>query len=130
VLAIDVSDPRDGFPIATYFLTPRSKLRATDFAPGRFYDFCDAPRDGDTDRVKAFLPGADPNIGASIENGYTPIYFARDPKMVDLLIAHGAKLNIRADRYRNRPTDHRIAFRRRFKVPKWAAVGKMTAGGG
>jgi hypothetical protein len=92
---VDVSDPRDGYLIATYFLTPRGKLRAADFAPGRFYDFYDAVRDGNTDRVMDFLPGVDPNVGAPYENGCTPIYFARDPKMVDLLIAHGAKLNIR-----------------------------------
>jgi len=89
-----LSDPRDGFPLAQYFLTPKGKLRAADFAPGRFYDLYDAVRDDNADRVKLFLEsGADANI--SYENGYTPIYFAHDAKMVDLLIAHGAKLNMR-----------------------------------
>jgi len=45
-------------------------------------------------RVKSLLEsGADANT--SYENGFTPIYFADDPKIVDLLIAHGARLNIR-----------------------------------
>ena len=93
---VDVSDSRDGFPLATYFLTPRGKLRAADFAPGRFYDIYDAVRDGNVDRVKSFLEaGVDANAPCSYENGYTPIYFAHDPKMVDLLIAHGSKLDMR-----------------------------------
>ena len=88
-----LSDPRDGFPLAQYFLTPRGKLRAADFAPGRFYDLYDAVRDGNADRVKSLLEaGVDANT--SYENGYTPIYFAQDSKMVDLLIAHGAKLDL------------------------------------
>src|SRR5947209_1651757 len=54
----------------------------------------DAVRDGNVDRVKSLLEaGADANT--SYENGYTPIYFAYDPKIVDLLITHGAKLNVR-----------------------------------
>ncbi len=89
-----LSDPRDGFPLAQYFLTPRGKLRAADFAPGRFYDLYDAVRDGNTDRVKSLMEaGVDANT--SYENGYTPICFARDPKIIDLLIAHDAKLNMR-----------------------------------
>jgi ankyrin repeat protein len=57
-------------------------------------DLRDAVRDGSVDRVKSLLEsGADAN--SKYENGYTPIYFAADPKIVDLLIAHGAKLNIR-----------------------------------
>jgi hypothetical protein len=89
-----LSDPRDGFPLAQYFLTPRGKLRAADFAPGRFYDLYDAVRDGNADRVKSLLEaGVDANT--SYENGYTPIYFAHDPKIIDLLIAHGAKLDLR-----------------------------------
>ncbi len=89
-----MSDPRDRFPLAQYSLTPKGKLRAVDFAPGRFYDLYDAVRDGNADRVKSLLEaGVDANT--SYENGYSPIYFAHDPKMVDLLIAHGAKLDMR-----------------------------------
>jgi Ankyrin repeats (many copies)/Ankyrin repeat len=57
-------------------------------------DLRDAVRHGNVDRVKSLLEsGADANT--SYENGYTPIYFADDPKIVDLLITHGAKLNVR-----------------------------------
>ena len=89
-----VSDSRDGVPLARYFLTPQGKLRAADFAPGRFYDLYDAVREGDADRVKELLDGGH-DANNSYENGYTPIDFARDPKIIDLLITHGAKLNMR-----------------------------------
>ena len=89
-----MSDPRDGFPLAKYFLTPRGKLRAADFAPGKFYDLHDSVRDGNAERVKSLLEGG-VDANSSYEDGYTPIYFAHDPKIIDLLIAHGAKLNMR-----------------------------------
>jgi hypothetical protein len=92
--SVVVSDLRDGIPLARYFLTPQGKLRAADFVPGRFYDLYDAVREGDADRVKELLDGG-VDANTSYENGYTPIYFARDPKIIDLLIAHGAKLNMR-----------------------------------
>ena len=102
---VDVSDPRDGLPLATYFLTPRGKLRAADFAPGKFYDLHDSARDGNVERVKSFLEqGAGAN--GSYEDGCTPIYFAHDPKIVDLLIAHGAKLNIRDRGHCQSPIEH------------------------
>lgn len=101
---VDVSDRRDGFPLATYFLTPRGKLRAADFAPGKFYELNNSVRDGNVERVKSFLEsGADAN--GSYEDGCSPIYLASDTEMVDLLIAHRAKLNIR-DRGLCQPTDH------------------------
>jgi ankyrin repeat protein len=57
-------------------------------------DLREAVRKGNADRVKSLLEsGADANT--SYENGFTPIYFADNPKIVDLLIAHGARLNIR-----------------------------------
>jgi hypothetical protein len=92
--SIVLSDLRDGFPLARFFLTPQGKLRAADFAPGRFYDLYDAVREGDADRVKELLDGGH-DANTSYENGYTPICFARDPKIIDLLIAHGAKPNMR-----------------------------------
>jgi ankyrin repeat protein len=91
---IVVSDSRDGFPLARYFLTPQGKLRAADFAPGRFYDLFDVIREDDADRVKELLDGG-VDANTPNENGYTPIDLARDPKIIDLLIAHGAKLNMR-----------------------------------
>ena len=57
-------------------------------------DLRDAVSGGNVERVKSLLEsGADANT--EYENGFTPIYFAYVPKIVDLLIAHGAKLNIR-----------------------------------
>jgi hypothetical protein len=88
-----VSDSRDGFPLARYFLTPQGKLRAADFAPGKFYDLYDAVREDDADRVKELLDGG-VDANTPNENGYTTIDLARDPKIIDLLIAHGAKLNM------------------------------------
>src|SRR5262245_41466451 len=92
--SVVVSDLRDGFPLARYFLTPQGKLRTADFAPGRFYDLYDAVREVDADRVKELLDGGH-DANASYQNGYSPIYFARDPTIIDLRIAHGAKLNMR-----------------------------------
>jgi ankyrin repeat protein len=57
-------------------------------------DLRNAVRDGNVMLVKSLLEsGADAN--ATYENGLTPIYFAYKPEIVDLLISHGAKLNIR-----------------------------------
>src|SRR5258706_8098625 len=57
-------------------------------------DLRNAVRDGNVERVKSLLEsGADANT--SYENRFTPIHFADDPRIVDLLLAHGAKLDIR-----------------------------------
>jgi ankyrin repeat protein len=54
----------------------------------------DAVRDGDLVRVKKLLDdGAD--VDAPVENNLTPIFFAQDPKIVDLLLARKPKLNFR-----------------------------------
>src|SRR4029077_3849418 len=42
----------------------------------------------------------------SYQDGCTPIYYAHDPKIVDLLIAHGAKLNIRDRGLCQSPIEH------------------------
>src|SRR5688572_3917094 len=53
-----------------------------------------AVRDGNIERVRTLLDaGAD--VNSTVENGFTPIYFAENPKIVDLLIARGAKLDLR-----------------------------------
>ncbi len=69
-----------------------TSLGAAFTGPGE--DLRQAVETGNVDRVKSLLEsGADANT--AYENGYTPIYFASDPMIVDLLITHGAKLNIR-----------------------------------
>ncbi len=68
-------------------------------------DLRDALHDGNLDRVKSLLgSGADANT--EYENGFTPIYFAFVPKIVDLLITHGAKLNIRDRASIQSPIEH------------------------
>jgi len=55
----------------------------------------DAVQTSNVERVRQLLEsGADANTPS--ENGFTPIYSASDPDVVDLLVAHGAKLNMRA----------------------------------
>jgi ankyrin repeat protein len=57
-------------------------------------DFLQAVGTDNVARVKFLLEsGADPN--ASYENGFTPICSARNPDVVDVLIAHGARVNFR-----------------------------------
>jgi hypothetical protein len=69
---------------------PRYDANATP-GPGELREFV---RNGNVDRVRSLLEaGADAN--QEYENGFTSIYFAKDPRIVDLLIAHGARLNIR-----------------------------------
>jgi len=63
------------------------------------------------------------NANISYENGNTPIYFAHDARMIDLLIAHGAKLNMRtggclqspiesaAEKYHESVPEHRDTWR-------------------
>ncbi len=68
-------------------------------------DLRDAVHDGDAERVKSLLEsGADANT--EYENGFTPIYFAYVPKIVDLLIVRGAKLNIRDRASIQSPIEH------------------------
>jgi hypothetical protein len=63
-------------------------------AQNRSESIREAVESGDVDRVKSLLDaGAD--VNTSYENGFTPIFFATDPKVVELLIRHGAKLNFR-----------------------------------
>ena len=69
---------------------PRYDAKATP-GPRELREFV---RNGNVDRVRSLLEaGVDAN--QEYENGFTAIYFANDPRIVDLLIAHGARLNIR-----------------------------------
>ncbi len=78
--------------VCAYAIVVIASLGAAFTGPGE--DLRQAVETGNVDRVKSLLEsGADANT--SYENGYTPIYFASDPMIVDLLITHGAKLNIR-----------------------------------
>jgi ankyrin repeat protein len=63
-------------------------------AQDKHEDLREAVRTGNTERVKSLLKsGAD--VNAHYENQFTPIYFADDIKVVELLVEQGAKLNIR-----------------------------------
>ncbi len=53
-----------------------------------------AVRTGDVARVKSLLDSG-ASVDTRYENNFTPIYFAEDPAIVSLLIAHGATLDIR-----------------------------------
>lgn len=57
-------------------------------------DLCEAVRSGDVELVKSLLEsGVD--VNTSYENGFTAIYFAEEPRIIDLLVSHGARLDIR-----------------------------------
>jgi ankyrin repeat protein len=53
-----------------------------------------AVQSGNAERVKMLLD-AGVDVNSTYENRMTPIFFAEDPKIVDILLAHGARLDIR-----------------------------------
>jgi ankyrin repeat protein len=74
------------FAVLSIFLMGASPLWSQDLR--------EAVRTSNVERVKMLLEsGADANT--SYENRFTPIYFASSPQVVDLLLAHGAQLDIR-----------------------------------
>jgi hypothetical protein len=89
-------------------------------------DLREAVRIGDVDRVKALLEsGVDVNEGR-------PIFFADKPEVVDLLLVHGAKLEMRALGSIQTPIEHAAAqyFRDEKRRDNWRAiVGKLRAAG-
>ena len=62
---------------------------------GNGSSLCDAVRDGDVKRLRVLLE-LELDINEAIENGFTPIYFANDLEIVELLLARRPKLDIRA----------------------------------
>ncbi len=54
----------------------------------------EAVRDGKVDRVRELVE-AGANVNESYENGFTLIYFARDPRIAEILLEHGARLDVR-----------------------------------
>ena len=65
----------------------------------------EAVRDGNLKQVKKLLDdGAD--VNGRVENNFTPIYFASDPRVVDLLLAKKPLLNIRAAGHLQTPLEH------------------------
>ena len=77
----------------------------------------DAVQNGDFDQVKKLLDeGAD--VNATAENKLTPIYFASDPRIVDLLLAHKPELNIRDSASVQTPLES--AAERFYRDPKKA----------
>jgi len=81
-----------------------------------------AVEDHDVERVRALLEdGVDPNLHRS--NRYTPIFSATDPAVVDLLLAHGARIDVRTTSGET-PIEH-AAWRSTLESedqPAWAAV--------
>lgn len=94
-------------------------------------DLRKAVRSGDVDQVRSLLDsGAD--VNTRYENQFTPIYFATDPKMVDLLIKHGAKLNIRDSAQLRSPIEDAAEcyFRQEKNRENWKViVAKLRAAG-
>lgn len=90
-----------------------------------------AVRDGDAARVKRLLDeGAD--VDAQVENNLTPIYFAQDPEIVDLLLAHKPKLDIRSAASVQTPLERAAAlfYRDAERATMWRTiVGKLRAAG-
>ncbi len=95
------------------------------------YTLHEAVCNGDFDRVKKLLDeGAD--VNAPVENNVTPIYFARDPKMVDLLLAHKPKLNFRCSSLPQTPLENAAEqfYRNREKAEIWRTiVNKLRTAG-
>lgn len=57
-------------------------------------DLRESVRAGNVDRLKELLESGS-DVNKSYENRCTPIFFANDPAIVDILLSHGAKLDIR-----------------------------------
>lgn len=94
-------------------------------------DLREAVRTGNVERVKSLLEsGADAN--ARYENQFTPIYFARNPRVVDLLVEHGAKLDIRDSASLQTPIEDMAEryFRDEKGRENWKAIiAKLRAAG-
>ena len=94
-------------------------------------DLREAVRTGNVERVNSLLrSGADANT--EYENGFTPIYFASDLKVIDLLVVHGAKLNIRDRALLQTPIERAAEryFRDQNGRENWKAiVAKLRAAG-
>lgn len=86
-------------------------------------DLLKAVESGNVERVKLLLDaGADANT--RYENQFTPIFFARDPDVVELLLKHGAKLDIRDSASIQTPIERAAEqyFRDEADREKWKAV--------
>jgi ankyrin repeat protein len=72
---------------------------------GYAQDLWEAVETSNVDRVRELLDsGADPNVKGV--NEFTPIYVADNPQIVDLLIAHGAELDLRDAAYNQTPLEN------------------------
>ncbi len=94
-------------------------------------DLREAVQKNDISRIKALLEsGADPNT--EYENRTTPIFSARSPEMVDLLVTHGARLDVRDAASIQSPIEHAAEryFRDDEHRDEWKAlVNSLRAAG-
>lgn len=83
----------------------------------------EAVRTGNVERVKHLLEtGADANV--SDESGSTPIYFAEKLEVVELLLSHGAKLDIRPRVGNESPIENAAAlcYRDAKRRDEWKSI--------
>jgi ankyrin repeat protein len=109
--------------VCAYAIVVIASLAAAFTGPGE--DVRQAVETGNVGRVKSLLEsGADANT--SYENGFTPIYFASDPMIVDLLIAHGARLDIRDRASIQSPIEN--AAENYFRTPEFGDTWRIIVG--
>ena len=85
---------------------------------GNGSSLCDVVRDGDVKRLRGLLE-LELDINEAIENGFTPIYFANDLEIVELLLARHPKLDIRDAASGLSPLE--------FRADEWAHLKKRPA---
>ncbi len=100
-------------------------------SPSVAQDLREPVRRGDIERVKKLLAsGAD--VNESYENQITPIFAANTPEMVKLLVAHGAKLELRSAASCQSPIECAAEnyYRRKDERPKWKQIVQILRDAG
>ena len=100
-------------------------------SPSVAQDLLEPVRSGDIEQVKKLLAnGAD--VNESYENRITPIYLANTPEMVKLLLANGAKLELRSAASIQSPIENAAEnyYRREGEREKWKQIVQLLRDGG